>query len=39
MPGGGTYRGVAGVTQGFAEWLGTWENYTIQVQELGDLGN
>jgi ketosteroid isomerase-like protein len=39
MPGGGTYHGPEGVIQGVAKWIGAWDDYVVQVQELIDLGD
>jgi ketosteroid isomerase-like protein len=38
-PGAGTYHGHQGVIQAFANWMGTWEDYRVEVEELTDLGD
>jgi ketosteroid isomerase-like protein len=39
MPGGGTYHGPEGVINGLAKWLGAWDDYVVQVQDMIDLGD
>jgi ketosteroid isomerase-like protein len=36
VPGGGVHRGPEGVRRGFADWLGAWESYTAETEELID---
>ena len=38
-PGGGMYHGHDGVMQAFAKWLGPWDEYHVEVDELTDLGD
>lgn len=38
-PGGGTYHGHDGVNQAFASWLGPWDDYHVEVEELIDFGD
>lgn len=37
-PGGGTYRGPDGVTEGFRKWLAAWDDYRVEVEDLSDVG-
>jgi uncharacterized protein len=38
-PGGGTHHGREGVIQAFAQWLGAWDDYRVEVGELIDFGD
>jgi ketosteroid isomerase-like protein len=39
FPDGKVYLGHEGVREAFRIWLGTWEDYRHEVDELTDLGN
>ena len=36
--GGGVFHGLQGVWRGFAEWIGSWEEYRTEVLEVIDAG-
>ena len=38
-PGGGTYHGHEGVIEAFAKWLGAWDDYGVEAEELIDFGD
>jgi len=37
-PGASTYHGLDGVRQATTNWVGTWDDFHIDVEELTDLG-
>src|SRR4051794_4118518 len=37
-PGASTYRGHDGVLQATRRWVGTWDDFRIEVEDLTDLG-
>jgi uncharacterized protein len=39
MPSAGIFHGHQGVERFFRDWLGTWQNYTIEMRELLDAGD
>jgi ketosteroid isomerase-like protein len=38
-PEGGVYRGLEGVIEAVRTWAGTWEEYTVEVEEIIDAGD
>jgi ketosteroid isomerase-like protein len=36
---GADYEGLAGLMEGWRDWLAPWESYVIEVEELVDAGN
>jgi uncharacterized protein len=38
QPGAGIYRGHEGVRRATAIWVGTWDDFSTQMEELTDLG-
>src|ERR1041384_4025940 len=39
MPSAGVFRGHQGIERFFRDWLGTWRDYRIEMQELLDAGD
>jgi ketosteroid isomerase-like protein len=39
VPGAGVHRGPEGVRDFFARWLGAWDTYTAEAEELIDAGD
>jgi uncharacterized protein len=37
-PGGGTYRGTAGVVEAFRRWSAPWDGYRVEVEEIAERG-
>jgi ketosteroid isomerase-like protein len=37
-PGTSTYRGIEGLREATTKWVGTWDDFHIDVEELTDLG-
>jgi ketosteroid isomerase-like protein len=38
-PGAAVYRGRDGVRRSFEKWVGAWEDYRLDVEELIDVGD
>ena len=37
-PGGGTYHGIDGVIEAFANWVGPWDDYRVEVEGITHHG-
>ena len=37
-PGGGTYHGIEGVVEAFANWVAPWDDYRVELEGLTDHG-
>ncbi len=37
-PGGGTYHGIEGVVEAFANWQAPWDDYRVELEDLTDHG-
>jgi ketosteroid isomerase-like protein len=39
LPAAGVYNGHEGLERFFADWLGTWEDYSVEFREVIDAGD
>jgi ketosteroid isomerase-like protein len=39
LPDGGTYRGHEGLRRFLEGWLGAWEDYKLEIEEMSEVGD